>query len=430
MNKKVLIIGGGASGAILAAMLLKTLEEASSVIVVEPNPLLGRGLAYSGNSHELLLNVRAASMSIFPDEPGDFVAWLEKNGFQGAAQSFMPRRLFGDYVADRLREAAAQSRATFVHIKTRAEEVQSNGDTFSVALADGSVEQEISNIVIAIGNQRSIVPEGLESLLGSPELVLDPFEDTLLQVRDGEELLILGSGLTCIDTITTVQQQGKSCRVHVRSRTGHFPHVHTNPSPQISTPLPSEFRAATKQLITLCREAGSDWRRYLDGVRQQTPAIWQGWSWSDRERFLRRFGTFWNIHRHRVPLEAWNPIAESIDQGVINIAKGRLHGVERVNGRIEAKFHSETITCDRIVCCMTPSGLASAHVPVIDKLVASGFASYDPLGIGLVHNEDLTLNDNRIYGIGPVAKGCLLESTAIPEIRVQARRVASQIRNQ
>jgi uncharacterized NAD(P)/FAD-binding protein YdhS len=63
----VAILGGGASGSLAATALLERSD--ADVIVVEPRPRLGRGVAYSTPDPQHRLNVPAGSMSAYPDDP-------------------------------------------------------------------------------------------------------------------------------------------------------------------------------------------------------------------------------------------------------------------------------------------------------------------------------------------------------------------------
>src|SRR6202021_1619762 len=75
-SQRIVIVGGGASGALMAAHLLRERPANLSVTIVETRAELGRGLAYSTGNPSHLLNVRAANMSAFADDPGHFARWL------------------------------------------------------------------------------------------------------------------------------------------------------------------------------------------------------------------------------------------------------------------------------------------------------------------------------------------------------------------
>ena len=75
----VAIVGGGASGVLLACHFLRNLSENVQVTLIEKNPAIGRGIAYGTADPAHLLNVRAANMSAFADDPDHFWRWLQAN---------------------------------------------------------------------------------------------------------------------------------------------------------------------------------------------------------------------------------------------------------------------------------------------------------------------------------------------------------------
>jgi uncharacterized NAD(P)/FAD-binding protein YdhS len=102
----VLIIGGGASGALLACHLLGDRTRNLTVTLIEKRQDVGRGIAYCTADPSHLLNVRAANMSAFPDQPDHFWRWLcalENNGRPHNCADpfcFVTRNIYGEYIAD------------------------------------------------------------------------------------------------------------------------------------------------------------------------------------------------------------------------------------------------------------------------------------------------------------------------------------------
>src|SRR5712692_635164 len=111
----VLILGAGFTGTALAIQLARRLPAQSRVLLVGTPKATGRGLAYGTDNPEHLLNVRAERMSLFPDDPGHFVHWLEwrepgRPARRGVADSYAPRLLYGRYVRDCLRRSPGGNR--------------------------------------------------------------------------------------------------------------------------------------------------------------------------------------------------------------------------------------------------------------------------------------------------------------------------------
>jgi quercetin dioxygenase-like cupin family protein len=120
---RIAIIGGGASGALAALHLARALPVGlAEIIVIEPAEEIGRGLAYSTDDPGHLLNVRAANMSAFADQPDHLFQWLRTKGSCGAGLTplcFIPRSMYGAYIADiaqrsnRVRAIGPLTRAAF-----------------------------------------------------------------------------------------------------------------------------------------------------------------------------------------------------------------------------------------------------------------------------------------------------------------------------
>lgn len=83
MIEHVAIIGAGFSGTLQAINLLR--HEGPRATLIERAPVAGTGLAYGAAHPSHVLNVRAANMSAFPDDPSHFVRWLEARGVPDAA---------------------------------------------------------------------------------------------------------------------------------------------------------------------------------------------------------------------------------------------------------------------------------------------------------------------------------------------------------
>ena len=108
MKPTVAIVGGGFSGAAVAYHLAEA-RVAAAIVVFEPRPALGAGLAYGDDDPTHRVNVPASRMSLLPDDEGQFARWLDASGLLAAdpaaragAEAFPARAVFGRYVAEML----------------------------------------------------------------------------------------------------------------------------------------------------------------------------------------------------------------------------------------------------------------------------------------------------------------------------------------
>ena len=154
--RSVVVVGGGASGVLTAIALLRRPGFRASVTLMERGSQCGRGVAYARSCARHLLNVPAGRMSALPDLPGHFADWA------GAAPaSFLPPRVYGEYLEAVLADAAARSAAPLHRVTGEAVAV-TGGD---VLLADGHVVSGAA-VVLALGVGRP-APLRLEG--GEPE---------------------------------------------------------------------------------------------------------------------------------------------------------------------------------------------------------------------------------------------------------------------
>jgi uncharacterized NAD(P)/FAD-binding protein YdhS len=84
----------------------------------------------------------------------------------------------------------------------------------------------------------------------------------------------------------------------------------------------------------------------------------------------------------------------------------------------------------RINCTGPNAGFSDSDVPLFVNLMRRGQIRPDELNMGIEVGPDFAVidsdgnNSNTLFAIGPLMKGSLWETTAVPELRGQAMRVA------
>ena len=172
----VAVVGGGFSGALTALHLLReSAPGALRVTLVSEQPQPGRGLAYRFDDDNLLLNVPAGNMSAWADEPGHFLAHLQRIDPSLSAGAFVSRRLFGEYLSATWVQAQAERPEDIhmVHGEATGLARAASGRGWQIALASGESLQA-DQVVLALGHQAVRCPVPV-----APELaprVLDPWD--------------------------------------------------------------------------------------------------------------------------------------------------------------------------------------------------------------------------------------------------------------
>ena len=140
--QRIVIVVGGASGALMAAHLLRERPANLSVTIIETRAALGRVLAYSTGNPSHFLNVRAANMSAFADDPEHVTRWLSRQADAPAAPEdpefrFVSRGLCGRYFESLVLEHVATPKGrrhlTVVQDQSRDLSVTSSGVEIALA---------------------------------------------------------------------------------------------------------------------------------------------------------------------------------------------------------------------------------------------------------------------------------------------------------
>ncbi|MCO5155971.1 MAG: FAD/NAD(P)-binding protein [Aquamicrobium sp.] len=436
-ERTIVIIGGGASGVLLAAQLLKAENPALRVVIVEKTGVFGRGLAYSATLDEHLLNVGAHGMSAFPDAPDHFRIWLGTRGIAVAADSlhFAPGRLYGDYLGEISAGLAAREPERLRLMQADVVSVSPHAAGVAVRLADGTVLQADA-AVLAVGHDAEPAGIALHAMKpGAPG-------DTPL--APDAPVLILGSGLSMIDAWLSLKARGHRGPVTVLSRRGLMPRAHLARKPIpidiADVPLgapPARFMHWLRRLVRAHEAAGGHWQNVIDGLRPFNQRIWQAWSDDERGRFLRHAKAWWDVHRHRAAPQIAARLAAAVGEGGLTPLAGKVGTVERADDgllvtlRLRGAAAAQTLAVARIYDCTgVVRDVASGSLAAVRSLTDRGLARPDPLRLGLDVTEDCAVIDaagnpsGRVFAIGPLTRGALFEIEAVPDIRVQAAKLA------
>lgn len=464
----VAVIGAGFSGSLTAVHLV---NEAGG----EPPPLnvalvekevaaSGRGVAYGTPCSRHLLNVPAGKMGAFPDRLDDFLRWLDEHPETTAdfglakidAGTFAPRMLYGQYVASLLEEATLRSGGRLRRVGGEAVDiapVDCEDGPLRIELADGRCLRA-ERVVLALGT----FPPGDPRLRDvrfhrSPRYLYSPWSaETHERLAAAGDVLILGSGLTGLDLLLTLQHRKSSGTLHSLSRHGLFPQPHRPglaawPAFLQTGNLPKTVRAMLRLIrrqIAQAETAGSNWRAVIDALRPFAQEFWQGLAHAEQSRFLRHLRALWEPHRHRAAPEALAVKDDLERAGRLVCHQGRIERITEVEGgsALEVIFQPrgragkrETLRVAYVVNCTGPEcNYHRLGDPLVANLFARGLARPDRLLLGLDVAEDGGVRDvhgvasRRFFTLGSPQKGRLMETTAVPELRVQARDLADHLR--
>lgn len=435
-TRQVVIVGGGASGTLLAAQVLRKSLLPTHITVIDSRQRLGEGVAYSTTFKEHVLNVRAKSMSVLVDEPDHFVKWANVD-----RDAFVPRSLFAQYlryVLDDAQQSAARE-VVFSHVRSTVVSIDkpgpgersgegggalvrcSNGDAFNADI-----------VVLATGNAKPLRPKWVsEDVALHSRFIADPWDSGVLsQIQDGT-VITIGTGLTFVDVAVQVLQMSPANVIGI-SRHGllptHHTHVEHPPTlPNMSTP---------REVLHWLRSNRSHWREAVNGLRNRTQELWMNFTDAQQRQFLRHAMRYWEIHRHRVATDVGIQVDKYLASGRIQVVKARITEISATSPTSISVVTSSGITLvgDWVVLCTGPSDPDALLQAPIFALIARGQAVVGPQGMGvrcdpqsgaLIDADGIV--SNSIFTIGPPRRGVLWETTAIPEIQLQADQLGELI---
>ena len=460
-TRSIAIVGAGFSGTLLSLHLLRHCSPETRVVLIERNARFGRGQAYATGNASHLLNVPAGRMSAFHDRPSDFLDWLRRTPDAGrnatpgcddlapTAACFVPRRTFGSYVRDLLKEEIRRvPRRRLELVRGDVNGLDRSGPALRLRLDRGR-EVEADLAVLAVGNfPPAPMPVADTSFYDGPLYRPDPWApDTLTDLDPAAPVLLIGTGLTTADVVTSLLDQGHTGPIHALSRRGLLPRRHaagpTPPPGEVRDDLPTRLLA----LLRLLRQetdtagaAGAAWQPVVDQLRPFTQDVWQTMSAEDKARFLRHLRPWWEVHRHRLP----GLVADRIDAaralGQLRIRAGRIHSFAAHGETVEVGFRPrgvdalDTLRVARVINCSGPGADYDriAH-PLVRSLLGDGTVRPDPLRLGLDVTSTCALLhrsgsiSRRLFAVGPVTKAAFWEMTAVPDIRRQCEVLAQHL---
>ncbi|WP_306209758.1 FAD/NAD(P)-binding protein [Actinoplanes sp. RD1] len=410
MRRTVAVVGGGCSGVLTVRELLRGGDD--DVVLVEPGEP-GGGVAYGHARPWHVLNSRAGAMSADPGDPGHFVRW------SGAAPGdFRPRAEYGRYLRAVLDEAATDHPGRLHLRRNRATAVRPG----AVTLDDGS-EIRADHVILATGG-----PSSARQRLDHPHYLDDPWQPGALDALPPDRpVLLVGTGLTAVDAALTLTADGRrTAPVVAISRRGLLPLTHTVDAAPPAAPALDDcatLRDVVRAVRSAAGEAG-DWRPVVDGLRPYLDELWTALSPAEQDAFLRHLARTWECHRHRMAPEIAGRVVALREAGLLEIRRG---GVAAWPGLGDYAA---------VVNCAGPGKLPGAAGPLVQDLLSSGTAVAGPHDLGLavdpagrVIAADGRAHE-RLWLIGPLRRGSQWETTAVPEIRAQAQRLAAETRSE
>ncbi len=455
-GRPIVIVGGGAAATFLMHSLSRAGGEARPVVVVDPSERLGPGVAYGTTDPVHLMNVCRIRLSVDGDNGADLIGWLGERGVTANADTYLRRSMYGDYLADVAERTGAavgvdhrRARVTALR-RHEGDDGGATGGGWHVTLDDGSTI-DAGDVVLATGFPGRpalpcAVPEG-----DDPRVVVDPWRPGALDRPDVKRVVVVGTGLTMVDVALSLAAANPDVELVAASRRGLVPRTSR---PGLPTHIDDERlptpglggRALVRHVIRLGREQSDDWQAVIDSVRPRANDLWRALPYGEQARLLRRWFPWWNVHRHRTAPAVGAGLAATMARGQLRIVKSRVDAVTTGSpstgaaaGRLTVRFSDPDVAdldADLVVNAAGPSDdLTTSGSPVLQSLLDDGHVVIGPHRLGLaVDRAGHALGRGvdptpGLWIIGALRRGTEWETTAVPEIRIQAGVIADRLRN-
>ncbi|OQP68649.1 FAD/NAD(P)-binding protein [Niastella populi] len=448
--QQIVVIGSGLSGTLFTINILRHHHHSPiSITVIDKNPPGTLGLAYSTDHSFHLLNVPAFKMSAFPDNSNDFTDWLSKAGYPYDPHSFVPRKVYREYILSLLQNELSRKKENIHYTYINDSAIDIVPQKRLLLLGSGR-QVPFHKLVLAVGNFNPAplrLPDN--DYLRHPAYFSSAWDNHLAnQHSPWEHVLIIGTGLTMVDTVLTLQRSSPDVLITALSNHGYMPLSHERtagyqledkPHHDISTL--SEALQIVNKHIKKSREQKIGWQAVVDAIRPYTQEVWHNFSYREKKKFLGRLRHIWGVARHRMPPECAEQIHRLLLRQQLFIAAGQIQSINlNASNGFDVFYHEKStrrnvqLTTNAIINCMGPEcNYENLDDPLIKNLLQRGLIRSDELRLGLDCSPGGIIIEKNgapspfLFTLGPPVKGILWEITSVPEIRVAALQLAKLV---
>ncbi|GLW12063.1 hypothetical protein Misp01_71910 [Microtetraspora sp. NBRC 13810] len=272
-------------------------------MLVERRPdYRGAGVAYhrAGNHWHHVFNIQAGRMSVFREDVDDFVLWanheadrsdwpVEWRNFTFTESAPAPRRIYPDYLASRLAEAAreASEGVTLVEAGGEVVDLEVLGDHVHVVVDDysspagdggGRTVLEADHVVLATGLETK-QPAFAAEVMNHPSFIRQPYSEMgierFLGLRRDAVVAIVGTLLSAYDSAALLLRRGHTGKIHMISRSGLTPRTYPADHRHrvLSLPPPRLHGDVYEGREDLVRRFRDEWERACATVAREFPDV-------------------------------------------------------------------------------------------------------------------------------------------------------------
>lgn len=470
---RVVIVGAGLAGTATAIRLLRFARRPLEIVLLERRTdYRSAGVAYhrDGNPWDHVFNIQAGRMSVFREDVFDFIQWANHEADRAGwpapwdeaefvEEGPAPRRIFQDYLVDRLAEARREARPGVTL-------VEADGEAVDMEVTPGGVEITVrrlsasgpaagqdpetttthaDHVVLATGLELREPPFAAD-VVGHPAFVRNPYSAAgigkLAALTPEATVAIVGSVLSAYDAAGFLLRQGHAGPIHLISKTGTifrtYPATHEHGVLRLPRPVSllepyrdreefldrirAEWETACSTVVrdhpgidplVVAERVAKAWEPYLPEVIERIPS-------AELRGMLDRFGTA--IAAVRVGAMDYTMAvihrAMRPDDGTVKLVVGNVEAITPVpSGRLVVTVTSpeekQAVEADLVVSNFgRESDYSRVAQPLWRNLLHRGIAvPHERTGRGLEVDRDGTLlgpdgePSGPISGVGVLREG-------------------------
>ena len=437
MSSDICIIGSGFSAAALLLHLDDKGVDGRRITIIGRGEL-GTGQAFGCVNDDFRLNVRAELMRVWPDRPLEFTHWARERitddpEAASEAGDFYRRRDFAVYMTEQLDQRAGTKSARRVEAEAVALTPHRAG--WQVALDDGSFVCA-DQVVLATGNPSPDWPFRGD-VSDAPTLVRVPWRGDWVEAVGGDErMVVIGSGLTALDTLHVLCRRNHHGPITLVAPDGLLPPVQTDWHGADSLAWPDTM-SASDFLRFMRRHVGdgdwreTEWQRRFESLRVHICEAWQRLSPVDQARLMRRVGWLWSLARFRAGPQAHGSAQTLLASGQLTIQRDLVSGITAGNDNchLVQLAGGGTIEADFVVNCSGAGRDPLVGRLIKDNLVAThaGFRGRPAMTTGLALYRPDGSAYQTLHALGPVTAHEAGDVVGAPGTATQAHELASQL---
>lgn len=385
---KVAIIGMGTAGVSTLNQLSKHKKFKNITVDIFDNAEdMGMGKPFQNDSDRLLINLPANQMSLDPQNEKDFKKWYKKNDeFDYGKAKYLPRLVFGHYMKSILNKLLQKHDNIFVHKhkvdSCYVEEIKDERGQYKIDVCyiedDEAVCQKYDYVFLTIGMLPYKDPYQLSGLSGYIE---SPYPTTraLRNVKQNDDIAIIGTGLSSVDVIRYVMENHERLPLVVTSRNAQFPSVrgirHEIDLKYINDKAIEKFKKSHKGVVPLkdveklfkkeCEyqninlqkmlyrfkkdnvynmkydlrhedEVGH-FQSFIEEVKHHMIPLWNAMTIDDKKAFLDKYGHHFKRNANPMPQSSAKQLIDWIENGDIIVKEG-LENVRKYYGKFRIKY--------------------------------------------------------------------------------------------